>query len=159
MAIVNSYPMGTPKSGDLLLGTSIPAQGTNEKATTKNFSISQVGALVNAGFAGGYTSYVAELNAGAGALPTVAIRQNTTGLIFTWARDSAGIFTAAITKGTIPVGKFFGVISGKSEPGVYLQYGIKNLTTTTVTISNFNGVTGAVNDGLSGCFVEIRIYA
>jgi hypothetical protein len=44
MAIANSYPMGTPKSSDLLLGTSVPLPGTDEKATTRNFSMSQVGA-------------------------------------------------------------------------------------------------------------------
>ena len=42
MAIANSYPMGTPKSGDLLLGTSVPRVGIDEKATTRNFSISEV---------------------------------------------------------------------------------------------------------------------
>ena len=42
MAIANSYPMGTPKSSDLLLGTSVPRVGIDEKATTKNFSISEV---------------------------------------------------------------------------------------------------------------------
>ena len=36
MAIANSYPMGTPKSSDLLLGTSVPLPGTNEKATTRS---------------------------------------------------------------------------------------------------------------------------
>ena len=41
MAIANSYPMGTPKSGDLLLGTSIPLTPEG-KATTRNFSISEV---------------------------------------------------------------------------------------------------------------------
>ena len=50
MAIVNSYPMGTPKSGDLLLGTSVPRVGTNEKATTKNFGIEAVASLVSRGF-------------------------------------------------------------------------------------------------------------
>ena len=50
MAIVNSYPMGTPKSGDLLLGTSVPAIGTNEKPTTRNFGIEDVAALVSRGF-------------------------------------------------------------------------------------------------------------
>ena len=39
MAIANSYPMGTPKSSDLLLGTSVPRLGTDEKATTRNFGI------------------------------------------------------------------------------------------------------------------------
>ena len=50
MAIANSYPMGTPKSGDLLLGTSVPAIGTNEKATTKNFGLEEVAAFVSRGF-------------------------------------------------------------------------------------------------------------
>ena len=42
MAIANSYPTGTPKSSDLLLGTSVPDVGSTEKATTRNFSISEV---------------------------------------------------------------------------------------------------------------------
>ena len=158
MAIANSYPMGTPKSSDLLLGTSVPLPGTDEKATTRNFSMSQVGALVNTVNLG-YTSYVVELTAAAGAVPTVITLQNTTGLAFTWTRDSAGIFTATTSAGGIPTNKFFGSISGKSEPTTYLQYGIKNLTTNTFVISNFNGLDGTVFDGLSGCYVEIRIYA
>ena len=50
MAIVNSYPMGTPKSADLLLGTSVPGPGTNEKATTKNFGVEDIAALISRGF-------------------------------------------------------------------------------------------------------------
>ena len=42
MANIQAYPTGTPKSDDLLLGTSVPTLGTNEKATTRNFSISEV---------------------------------------------------------------------------------------------------------------------
>ena len=49
MAIANSYPMGTPKSGDLLLGTSIPLT-PEEKATTRNFSISDVTTLATQGY-------------------------------------------------------------------------------------------------------------
>lgn len=50
MAIANSYPMGTPKAADLLIGTSVPTPGTNEKATTKNFGIEDVASLVSRGF-------------------------------------------------------------------------------------------------------------
>ena len=50
MAIANSYPMGTPKSGDLLLGTSIPALNTNEKPTTRNFGVDDVATLVSRGY-------------------------------------------------------------------------------------------------------------
>ena len=39
MAIANNYPMGTPKSDDLLIGTSVPAANSEDVATTRNFSI------------------------------------------------------------------------------------------------------------------------
>ena len=50
MAIANSYPMGTPKSSDLLLGTSVPTPNTDEKPTTRNFGVEAVAALVNRGY-------------------------------------------------------------------------------------------------------------
>ena len=50
MAIANSYPMGTPKSGDLLLGTSVPRVGIDEKPTTRNFGVEAVATLVNRGY-------------------------------------------------------------------------------------------------------------
>jgi len=42
MANLTAYPIGTPKSGDLIIGTSVPIPGTNQKSTTKNFSINEV---------------------------------------------------------------------------------------------------------------------
>ena len=79
MAIANSYPMGTPKSSDLLLGTSVPLPGTDEKATTRNFSLSQVGALVNTVNLG-YTNYVALITQAGTAAPSAdPLIQNTTG--------------------------------------------------------------------------------
>ena len=45
MAIANSYPVGTVKTEDLILGTSIPLAGTNDKPVTRNFSVSDVIAL------------------------------------------------------------------------------------------------------------------
>ena len=50
MAIANSYPLGTPKSGDLLLGTSSPTPGTDEKPSTRNFSVEAVASLVKRGY-------------------------------------------------------------------------------------------------------------
>ena len=50
MAIVNSYPLGTPKLGDLLLGTSVPTPNTNEKSVTNNFDISSVSSLIQQGY-------------------------------------------------------------------------------------------------------------
>ena len=48
MAIAQSYPLGTPKTNDLLIGTSIPAANTNGKPMTGNFSVGDVLALGNA---------------------------------------------------------------------------------------------------------------
>ena len=45
MAIANSYPVGTIKTEDLILGTSIPLAGTNDKPVTKNFSVASFLAL------------------------------------------------------------------------------------------------------------------
>ena len=50
MAIINSYTMATPKSGDLLVGTSIPAANTNDQPTTRNFGINDVASLISKGF-------------------------------------------------------------------------------------------------------------
>ena len=67
MAIANSYPVGTPKAADLLLGTSVPTPGTDEEATTKNFPVSQVAAI-------GYAEITKTLtNAEWLALPTTSI--------------------------------------------------------------------------------------
>ena len=48
MAIAQAYPLGTPKTNDLLVGTSIPAANTNDKPITKNFSVGSILALGNA---------------------------------------------------------------------------------------------------------------
>ena len=43
MATAGSYPVGTPKDGDYLLGTSVPlSHETDKKPQTKNFSIGSV---------------------------------------------------------------------------------------------------------------------
>jgi len=42
MAIIQTYPKGTPKTGDYLIGTSMPVVGTGDQAVTKNFAMSDV---------------------------------------------------------------------------------------------------------------------
>ncbi len=48
MAIAQQYPIGTPKSNDLIIGTSIPEPNTNDDPKTVNFPISGISALVAA---------------------------------------------------------------------------------------------------------------
>ena len=48
MAIINSYPIGTPKTNDLLVGTSMPDVNTDADPITKNFPISNISTLIAA---------------------------------------------------------------------------------------------------------------
>ena len=47
MANTISYPSATPKSDDLVLGTSMPAANSNDDPRTVNFSIGQINGLAN----------------------------------------------------------------------------------------------------------------
>ena len=152
MAIANSYPMGTPKSSDLLLGTSVPTLNTDEKATTRNFSLSQVGALVNSVNLG-YTSYVALITQAGTAAPTIdALVQNTTGGVPVWAYASPGVYTL-----TFP----FTLNSNKVV--VFVNNG--NISPTQNVGWDASGGSGQIrfntqnNDNLAKGSLEIRIYA
>ena len=151
MAIISSYPTVTPSGSDLVLIVDTSATGNPTKTATVSSIASQVTL--------GYTSYVVELNAGAGAVPTVTELQNTAGLTFVWTRDGSGLFTATTSDNGLPAGKFFGSISGKAITPSFNNYGISNPTTKTFSISNRKSTDGTAIDGLSNVYVEIRIYS
>lgn len=48
MSILQSYPKGTPKNGDYIIGTSMPTAGSDEMPTTRNFSVDSIASLGNA---------------------------------------------------------------------------------------------------------------
>jgi len=153
MAIANSYPIGTPKSSDLLLGTSVPLPGTDEKATTRNFSMSQVGALVNSVNLG-YTSYVALITqAGTTAPSADPLIQNTTGGNPVFAYVSPGVYTV-----TFP-------FAFKAEPNVVVFINNGNASPTANVGWALTGVAGQIRINATGNGVltrgslEIRVYA
>jgi len=156
MAIANSYPMGTPKTGDLLLGTSIPDYGSNEKPSTKNFSISQVGALVNTVNLG-YTSYVALITQVDTSAPTAKILQNTTGATLTWARTSAGIFTVTSNTDVFTADKTIVFANpgndntASGDPDIIWA----RTSNTVLTITASAGINNVLTDGS----FEVRIYS
>ena len=152
MAIANSYPMGTPKSSDLLLGTSVPTPNTDEKATTRNFSMSQVGALVNTVNLG-YTNYVALITQASTNAPTIeATLANTTGGVPVWAYASSGVYTLTFPF-SFEVDKVIVFVNnGNVSPTQNIGWAL-------------TGVAGQIrfntqSDGnLSRASLEIRIYA
>lgn len=151
MAIISSYPIIAPSGDDLVLIVDTSAAGNPTKTATVESIANQV--------ALGYTSYVVQLDAAAGAVPTVTELQNTTGLTFVWTIDSTGLYTATTSDNGLPAGKFFGSISGKANTPSFNNYGISNPTTKTFSISNIKSTDGTPLDTLSGVFVEVRIYS
>lgn len=153
MAIANSYPMGTPKAADLLLGTSVPTPGTNEKATTKNFSLTQVGSLINAGFAGGYTVYTALITQAGTAAPVATVLQNTTGRTFVYARTSGGDYTITASSSLFTTDKTIVFLNGGSAENNHdIAWGRASNTVINLNTHNSDGKFTAGS-------IEIRIYA
>ncbi len=157
MSILQSYPQGTPKKGDYIIGTSIPPANSDDKPTTKNFTVEAVAAFANSTAA--YTAYVARgqaSSAAGGGAPTFSLLANNTGLTIAWARTNIGQYTATITGGTAPENKvWFTAGSGGGNAYQKLSWG----TTTELSLQNYNGTTGAAAEGLNEVYIEIRIYS
>ena len=151
MANIQAYPTGTPKTNDLLLGTSVPLPNTDAKPTTNNFTVSDVSSLFNLG----YKVYVASLIQTGTAAPVATVLQNTTGGIFTWSRTSAGQYKATISGITLPANK---VVIFENATGD-LNLGGKITSSTVIDIDQFSSGGGGYSDGmLAGTSIEIRIY-
>ena len=153
MAIANSYPMGTPKSGDLLLGTSVPDYGSTEKPTTRNFSISQVGSLINAGFVGGYTVYTALITQAGADAPVATVLQNTTSGTFTYARIGGGDYTITASGDLFTVNKTIVFLNGGSSENNH-DVAWERVSDNVINLNTHN------SDGkFTAGSIEIRIYS
>jgi len=151
MANIQAYPTGTPKTNDLLLGTSVPLPNTDAKPITNNFTVSDVSSLFNLG----YKVYVASLIQTGTAAPVATVLQNTTGGTFTWSRTSAGQYKATISGITLPANK---VVIFENATGD-LNLGGKITSSTVIDIDQFSSGGGGYADGmLAGTSIEIRIY-
>ena len=152
MANIQAYPTGTPKTNDLLLGTSVPLPNTDAKPTTNNFTVSDVSSLFNLG----YKVYVASLIQTGTAAPVATVLQNTTGGTFTWSRTSGGQYKATISGITLPANK---VVIFENATGD-LNLGGKITSSTVIDIDQFSSGGGGYADGmLAGTSIEIRIYS
>ncbi len=154
MSILQSYPKGTPKADDLLLGTKTPPANTNDLPITQNFSVSDVASFANS-YSLGYTVYAAQLTAGAGAVPTATILQNTTGLTFTWTRIGTGQFVATVAGTPFAANKFWAMSSAK----VPQVTSIVRTSTNTCRLDVIESQNGNALNSLVEGYIEIRIYA
>jgi hypothetical protein len=157
MSILQSYPKGTPKKGDYIIGTSMPPANSDEMPTTRNFTVDAVAAIANSTAA--YTAYAARLQASSGAggsTPTVNLLANNTGLAIAWNRNGVGQYDATITGGVVPESKcWFTASGGGSNNYQKVSFGSQ----TELTLQNYDGTTGVAAEGLNEVYIEIRIYS
>ena len=152
MAIIYSYPQGTPTLSDNVIGSQIDP--ITEENKTVQFTVGQIAAFANS-YSLGYTVYSAQLTAGAGAAPTATILQNTTGLTFTWTRTGPGVFVATVAGTPFATNKFWAMSSAK----VPQLTSIVRTSTNTCRLDNVTSSTGAALNDLVEAYVEIRVYA
>tara|TARA_R110000782_G_scaffold86800_1_gene168171 strand:+ start:321 stop:785 length:465 start_codon:yes stop_codon:yes gene_type:complete len=153
MANAISYPLATPKTGDYLLGTSVPNLNQDDKnPVTRNFGIGDVASLINTGFEGGYKVYTALLTQAGNTNPPVAtIMQNTLGGTIVWTRTGAGAYTATIAGVLFTLNKTMVFINGGSATAT-ANIEWASPTTATVTIDT------TADSVLTGASIEIRVY-
>lgn len=150
MAIIQSYPTGTPKNGDYLIGTSMPEE-TGDEAVTKNFPISAVSSLINKG----YKDYVFSFTQSGTNNPVVTELNNDTGLTFTFTRDGDGNFHL-VPSSSLDLSKTWAQVTGGDIGNAILN--IKNYETNLIAIVNIDPATGTPVNGVNAGFVELRIY-
>ena len=155
MANISTYPIGTPAAGDLIPGTQkfTDANGKTENLT-RNFTVTQLAAFANS-YSLGYTVYSAQLTAGAGAVPTATVLQNTTGLTFTWSRIGSGQFVVTVAGTPFIANKFWAMVSAK---GVDFPSVVRT-GDNTARVDNIVCSTAAAIDGITDGIIEIRIYS
>ena len=177
MAIITAYPVNSaPKASDLLLGTKVTTQNSDEKSITNNVTIGSVAAFANT-YNLGYTVYTVELsNFGLGtAAPVATVLQNSIGTIV-WTRTSLGkyvgtlanAFTAnktfAVTQSQIVSNPAIGAngVNGVQNTNEWPGQQIVNVTSVnTIQIDHFVlAQSGAAtkSDNMK-IFLEIKVYS
>ena len=152
MAIIYSYPQGTPTLSDNVIGSQIDP--ITEENKTVQFTVGQIASFANS-YSLGYTVYTALLTQAGTAAPVATILQNTTGGTITWTRTGTGEYTATIANALFTLNKTLVFIN--NGDGLHQGQGVApnwtSPTTTTIDIDTFSD--GALINGA----IEIRVYA
>jgi hypothetical protein len=149
MAIIYSYPQGTPSLADNVIGSQIDP--ITEENKTVQFTVGQIASFANS-YSLGYTVYTALITQAATAAPVATILQNTTGGTITWTRTGPGAYTATIADALFTLNKTMVFINGGSATAT-ANIEWASPTTATVTIDT------TADAVLTGASIEIRVYA
>lgn len=152
MSILQSYPKGTPKKEDYIIGTSIPPVNSDEMPTTRNFSVASIAAFANS-YSLGYTVYTALITQTGTADPVATVLQNTTGQTLVYGRTSGGEYTITASSSLFTANKTIVFLNGGSAENNHdVAWG--RASDTVINLSTHN------SDGkFTGGSIEIRIYS
>ena len=150
MAIIYSYPQGTPTLGDNVVGTQVDP--VTEENKTVQFTVGQIAGFANS-YSLGYTVYTALLTQAGTAAPVSTILQNTTGKTFTYARTSGGDYTITASSSLFTADKTIVFLNGGSAENNHdIAWGRASDTVINLGTHNSDGKFTAGS-------IEIRVYA
>ena len=147
MAIISAYPVGTPASGDYLVGSDITTAGTQINPT-KNFVISEV---VDTGL--GYVAYTSILTQAGVVAPTEVLLKNGTVATMTWGYTGPGIYTCTASAPVFTAAKTIVFINQGEYVSAPSSLRWFHTNTSVITL-NTGGSNGRITNGA----FEIRIY-
>jgi hypothetical protein len=146
MAIITTYPLGIPETGDYLTGSKMTTVG-GQINPTKNFT---VGSVIKAGF--GYTVYTALVSQTGSAAPVATMLKNDTGYTYTWARTAPGTYTITASGNAFTSNKTI-VFYNLGEYAASSRYPWVRTSDTIITLPL--GGDGRITNGA----FEIRVYS
>ena len=152
MAIIYSYPQGTPTLSDNVIGSQIDP--ITEENKTVQFTVGQIAGFATS-YSLGYTVYTALITQAGATAPVATILQNTTGLTFAWTKLDTGQFVATVTGTPFVEGKFWAMSSAK----VPQVTSIVRTSTNTCRLDVIESQNGNALNSLVEGYIEIRIYA
>jgi len=152
MSIIQSYPKGTPKKEDYVIGTSIPTAGSDEMPTTRNFLVGSIVDLASSTSLG-YTSYVALISQTGTNAPIATQLANTTNKTFTFARVSNGSYSITASGSLFTSGKTIVFLNGGAAENNHDVAWLR-VSDTIINLETHNS-----DDKFTNGSLEIRIYS
>jgi len=152
MSIIQSYPKGTPKKEDYVIGTSIPTANSDETPTTRNFLVGSIVDLANSTSLG-YTSYVALISQTGTNDPIATQLANTTNKTFTFTRASNGSYSIIASGSLFTSGKTIVFLNGGAAENNHDVAWLR-VSDTIINLETHNSDNKFTNGSL-----EIRIYS
>ena len=150
MAIIYSYPQGTPTLSDNVIGSQIDP--ITEENKTVQFTVGQIAEFANS-YSLGYTVYTALLTQAGPTAPVATILQNTTGKTFTYARTSGGDYTVTASSSLFTADKTIVFLNGGSSENNH-DVAWRRASDTVIDLNTHN------SDGkFTAGSLEIRIYS